>query len=103
MHHSAFLQKLLEDGRLVMKENNSLTGQTITYHDSCYLGRANDVYEAPRVVIESLKVELREMKNARPMVCVAVGVGHRFLKKKKKEAKELAPSAPNRLWKRVQV
>ncbi|GDX51382.1 hypothetical protein LBMAG27_04290 [Bacteroidota bacterium] len=90
MHHSAFLQKLLEDGRLVMKENNSLTGQTITYHDSCYLGRANDVYEAPRVVIESLKVELREMKKCKTNGLCCGGGGAQVFKEEEKGSKRIS-------------
>ncbi len=90
MHHSAFLQKLLEDGRLVMKENNSLTGQTITYHDSCYLGRANDVYEAPRVVIESLKVELREMKKCRTNGLCCGGGGAQVFKEEENGTKRIS-------------
>ncbi|TSA49921.1 MAG: (Fe-S)-binding protein [Sphingobacteriales bacterium] len=90
MHHSAFLQKLLEDGRLVMKENNSLTGQTITYHDSCYLGRANDVYEAPRVVIDSLKVELREMKKCKTNGLCCGGGGAQVFKEEEKGNKRIS-------------
>lgn len=90
MHHSAFLQKLLEDGRLVMKENNSLTGQTITYHDSCYLGRANDVYEAPRVVIESLKVELREMKKCKTNGLCCGGGGAQVFKEEENGNKRIS-------------
>ncbi len=90
LHHSAFLQKLLEDGRLVMKENNSLIGTAITYHDSCYLGRANDVYEAPRVVIESLKVELREMKKCKTNGLCCGGGGAQVFKEEENGTKRIS-------------
>ena len=65
IHHSIFLQQLINDGKIKMKEEGSFTGKKITYHDSCYLGRANNIYEAPRKVLESLDVELLEMKRCK--------------------------------------
>jgi heterodisulfide reductase subunit D len=65
MHHSTFLQQLIDDGKIKMKEEGEFKGKKFTYHDSCYLGRANNIYEAPRKVLESLDIELAEMKRCR--------------------------------------
>lgn len=65
MHHSTFLQQLIDEGKIKMKEAGEFKGKKITYHDSCYLGRANNIYEAPRKVLESLDVELVEMKRCK--------------------------------------
>jgi Fe-S oxidoreductase len=63
-HHSQFLQELINEGKLTV-EGGSFKGKKITFHDPCYLGRANDVYEAPRVLIEKLDAELVEMKRCK--------------------------------------
>lgn len=65
IHHSVFLQQLINDGRIKVKEGGSFTGKKITYHDSCFLGRANNIYEAPRAVLEMLDADLVEMKRSR--------------------------------------
>ncbi|MEO8859964.1 MAG: (Fe-S)-binding protein, partial [Ginsengibacter sp.] len=65
IHHSVFLQQLINDGKIKMKEDGEFKGKKITYHDSCYLGRANNIYEAPRKILEALDIELVEMKRCK--------------------------------------
>ena len=65
IHHSVFLQQLIEGGMIKLKEGGSFRGRKITYHDSCFLGRANNIYEAPRSVLESLDADLVEMKRCK--------------------------------------
>ncbi|MCH2020983.1 MAG: (Fe-S)-binding protein [Saprospiraceae bacterium] len=74
VHHSQFLQQLIDDGKLKIDGGN-FKGKTITYHDSCYLGRANDVYEAPRKILEQLDANLNEMaeNKSRGLCCGAGG------------------------------
>lgn len=74
MHHTQFLKSLLAEGRLTI-EGGQYKGKRITFHDPCYLGRANDVYEAPRDLIRKLDAELVEMKSckSRGLCCGAGG------------------------------
>lgn len=65
VHHTQFLQSLINDGRLKLNGGGTFNGKKITYHDSCYLGRANDIYEAPRELLAALDVELVEMKRSK--------------------------------------
>ena len=84
MHHSTFLQQLINDGKLRLKEGGGFKGKRITYHDSCYLGRANNIYEAPRKVLELLDVELVEMKRCRSNgLCCGAGGAQMFKEEEK--------------------
>ena len=78
MHHTQFLKALVDDGRLTI-EGGQFKGKRITFHDPCYLGRANNVYEAPRELIEKLDVELVEMKRSRANgLCCGAGGAQMF-------------------------
>ncbi len=73
-HHTQFLKELIDSGQLKI-EGGEFKGKTITFHDSCYLGRANEIYEAPRSVLEALDADLIEMKSCktRGLCCGAGG------------------------------
>ncbi|MGB5819475.1 MAG: (Fe-S)-binding protein [Saonia sp.] len=78
VHHTQFLKQLLEEGRISM-EGGHFKGKRITFHDPCYLGRANGVYEAPRDLIKKLDAELVEMKNCRKRgLCCGAGGAQMF-------------------------
>ncbi len=78
-HHSQYLQELIDNGKLKMKEDGNFKGKKITYHDSCYIGRANNIYEAPRSVLTSLDVELSELKRCRSNgLCCGAGGAQMF-------------------------
>ncbi len=79
IHHTTFLQQLINEGKLVLKGGGSFKGKKITYHNSCYLGRANGIYEAPREVLAALDVELVEMKRCRTNgLCCGAGGAQMF-------------------------
>jgi heterodisulfide reductase subunit D len=88
MHHTQFLQNLINDGKLKF-DGGSFKGKKITYHDSCYLGRANDEYVAPRNVLETLDAELIEMKRCKSNgFCCGAG-GAQMFKEAEKGNKEV--------------
>jgi len=89
IHHSTFLQKLIDEGRIKITDTASFKGKKITYHDSCYLGRANEIYEAPRKVLEELDAELVEMKSCRTKgLCCGAG-GAQMFKEDEKGTKRI--------------
>tara|TARA_R100001369_G_scaffold20091_2_gene36880 strand:+ start:71745 stop:72536 length:792 start_codon:yes stop_codon:yes gene_type:complete len=78
IHHTTFLKSLLEEGRLKV-EGGKFKGKRITFHDPCYLGRANNVYEAPRDLLRKLEVELIEMRKCKKNgLCCGAGGGQMF-------------------------
>jgi len=84
IHHTTLLQQLIDEGRIKMAEGGSFKGKKITYHDSCYLGRANGIYEAPRKVLEALDAELIEMKRCKTNgLCCGAGGAQMFKEEEK--------------------
>lgn len=89
MHHTTFLQQLIDEGKVKLSDGHAFKGKRITYHDSCYLGRANDIYEAPRKVLEALDAELIEMKRCRSKgLCCGAG-GAQMFKEEEKGVKRI--------------
>lgn len=85
VHHTQFLKQLLDEGKITL-EGGTYKGKRITYHDPCYLGRANDVFEAPRELIQKLDAELVEMKNCRKRgLCCGAGGAQMFKEPEKGE------------------
>ncbi len=79
IHHTQLLQELIDQGRLIVKGGGIFKGRKITYHDSCYLGRANGIYEAPRKVLEQLDADLTEMKRCKSNgLCCGAGGAQLF-------------------------
>jgi len=84
VHHTTFLQELIDQGKIRISEGGGFKGKRITFHDSCYLGRANNIYEAPRKVLEVLDAELVEMKRCRTNgLCCGAGGAQMFKEEEK--------------------
>tara|TARA_B000000565_G_scaffold220490_1_gene174965 strand:+ start:56 stop:721 length:666 start_codon:yes stop_codon:yes gene_type:complete len=82
-HHTQFINKILEEGRFSI-EGGSYKGKKITYHDPCFLGRANNEYNAPRNLIKKIDAELAELKRCKSKHCVVELVVLKCLKNQKK-------------------
>ncbi len=88
IHHTQFLQELIKSGKIKL-ENTELAGKKVTYHDPCYLGRINKEFEAPRFVINSLNLDLKEMpRHKANSFCCGAG-GAQMFKEAEKGNKEV--------------
>lgn len=86
VHHSTLIQSLIDEGKLRV-EGGTFKGKKITFHDSCYLGRANGIFEAPRAVLEALDADLVEMKKSRAQgLCCGAGGAQMFKEAEKGSA-----------------
>jgi Fe-S oxidoreductase len=89
VHHTQLIQSLIDEGKLKVEGGDMFKGKKITFHDPCYLGRANDVYEAPRQMLQNLDAELAEMKRCRTKgLCCGAG-GAQMFKEAEKGNKEV--------------
>lgn len=89
IHHSQLIQQLINEGKLKAEGGESFKGKKITFHDPCYLGRANGVYEAPRKALEILDAELVEMKRCKSNgLCCGAG-GAQMFKEPEKGTKDI--------------
>ncbi|MGN6811596.1 MAG: (Fe-S)-binding protein, partial [Thermomicrobiales bacterium] len=82
VHHSQFISDLLKSGRLTLADG--VDKRSITFHDPCYLGRYNGVFDEPRTVLEGLgDTELREMRRSRnKSLCCGGGGGRAFMEER---------------------
>ncbi len=87
-HHTQFLKNLLSSGKIKIK-GEKFKGKKITYHDPCYLGRANDEYEAPRVLIKKLEANLLEMKSCKSKALCCGAGGAQMFKEPEKGNKDI--------------
>jgi len=88
IHHTELIKMLIDEGRLTI-EGGKFKGKKVTFHDPCYLGRGNSIYEAPRELIQKLEVELIEMKNCKSNgLCCGAG-GAQMFKEPEKGTKDI--------------
>lgn len=88
IHHSQFLQKLIDEGKLTLS-SGIFKGKKITYHDPCYLGRANGEYNAPRKVLSAIPADLVEMKRSKSFALCCGAGGAQMFKEAEKGSKEV--------------
>ena len=88
LHHTEFIKSLLNEGKLTI-EGGQFKGKRITFHDPCYLGRANNIYEAPRDLIQKLDAELVEMKRSRANGSCCGAGGAQMFKEPEKGNKDI--------------
>ena len=89
IHHSQLLKELLEKGLVKLGAGEKKNFETITFHDSCYLGRANGIYEIPREIFQNLQMELKEMKRSREKGLCCGGGGAQMFKEPEKGNKDI--------------
>ena len=87
-HHTQFINKLLEEGRFSI-DGGKFRGKKITYHDPCFLGRANKVYNAPRNLIKKIDAELSELKRCKSKALCCGAGGAQMFKESEKGEKEI--------------
>jgi heterodisulfide reductase subunit D len=89
IHHTQLIQDLINEGKLKAEGGESFKGRKITYHDPCYLGRGNGIYEAPRKALEVLDAQLVEMKRCKSNgLCCGAG-GAQMFKEPEKGNKDI--------------
>ncbi len=89
IHHTQLIQGLIDEGKLKASNGEYFKGKKITYHDPCYLGRANGVYEAPREILQQLDADLVEMKRCKTTgLCCGAG-GAQMFKEPEKGDKDI--------------
>ena len=88
IHHTQLLDILIEDGRIKVS-SDSFKGKKITFHDPCYLGRANKVFNAPRKLIDSVRADLKEMKSCKEKALCCGAGGAQMFKESEKGNQEI--------------
>ncbi|MEZ4799117.1 MAG: (Fe-S)-binding protein [Flavobacteriales bacterium] len=79
VHHTQLINSLIAEGRITLKDGGEFKGKRITFHDPCYLGRGNNVYDAPRELLSALDSELVEMKRSKANgLCCGAGGAQMF-------------------------
>ncbi|MFJ1474721.1 (Fe-S)-binding protein [Capnocytophaga cynodegmi] len=87
-HHTQYLKKLISEGKLSVNQDK-LNGKRITFHDPCYLGRGNNIYDAPREILQKLGANLTEMKKSKKRsLCCGAG-GTQMFKEPEKGNKDI--------------